>query len=75
MDIGGRHFSGTISGVMNTGFGIAGILSPTIFGIIVDRTGSWSWGFWIGSVLLVLGAVAILFVDATKSVGIKPAAA
>jgi sugar phosphate permease len=75
MDIGGRHFSGTISGVMNTGFGIAGILSPTIFGIIVDRTGSWSWGFWIGSVLLVLGAVAILFVNATKSVGIKPAAA
>ena len=69
MDIGGRYYSGTISGIMNTGFGVAGILSPTIFGILVDRTGSWSAGFIIGSILLVLGAATILFVDATQSVG------
>jgi hypothetical protein len=36
--------------------------------VLVDRTGSWSTGFVIGSVILVLGAVTILFTDATNTV-------
>ena len=33
MDLGGDHFSGTIfSGVMNTGQGVAGMISPIAFG-------------------------------------------
>jgi cyanate permease len=54
---------------MNTGFGVAGILSPLVFGILVDRTGSWLAGFMIGSALLILGAIAIAFVNATRQVG------
>ncbi|HTV93444.1 MAG TPA: MFS transporter [Verrucomicrobiae bacterium] len=69
MDLGGQNFCGTISGFMNTGFGVAGILSPLIFGILVDRTGSWLAGFIIGSAILILGAIAIAFVNATRQVG------
>jgi len=29
-------------GMMNLGFGIAGTISPWIFGILVDMTGSWA---------------------------------
>jgi ACS family D-galactonate transporter-like MFS transporter len=69
MDLGGRNFAGTVSGFMNTGFGVAGILSPLVFGILVDRTGSWRAGFMVGSTLLILGAIIILFVNATRQVG------
>jgi sugar phosphate permease len=69
MDLGGQNFCGTISGIMNTGFGVAGILSPLIFGVLVDRTGSWIAGFIVGSALLILGAVAIVFANATRQVG------
>jgi MFS family permease len=71
MDLGGQNFCGTISGFMNTGFGVAGILSPLVFGILVDRTGSWRGGFIVGSAILVVGAVAITLVNATRQVGIK----
>jgi sugar phosphate permease len=69
MDLGGQNFCGTVSGFMNTGFGVAGILSPLIFGILVDRTGSWLIGFMIGSAILMLGAIAIAYVNATHQVG------
>jgi sugar phosphate permease len=69
MDLGGQNFCGTISGFMNTGFGIAGILSPLIFGILVDRTGSWGGGFIVGSAILILGAIAIVFVGPTRQIG------
>jgi ACS family D-galactonate transporter-like MFS transporter len=69
MDLGGQNFCGTVSAFMNTGFGVAGILSPLIFGILVDRTGSWLVGFFIGSALLMLGAIAIVYVNATHQVG------
>ena len=40
MDIAPRH-AGTAGGLMNTGFGVAGILSPVTFGFLLDQTGSW----------------------------------
>ena len=56
MDIAGRY-SGTASGIMNTGSALAGILSPLAFGIITDRTGNWHLPF-VGSIgLLVAGAI------------------
>ena len=55
MDIAGRY-SGTASGLMNTGSAIAAILSPLAFGVIADRTGNWQLPF-VGSLgLLLLGA-------------------
>ena len=40
MDIAPRY-SGSASGMMNFGFGVAGIISPLVFGYLIDRTGSW----------------------------------
>lgn len=56
MDIAPK-FSGTASGLMNTGSAVAAILSPLVFGLIIDLTGNWELPF-IGSIaLLALGAV------------------
>jgi nitrate/nitrite transporter NarK len=56
MDIAPRY-AGSASGMMNFGFGVAGLISPSSFGYLVDRTGSWVVPF-IGSIaLLLLGAV------------------
>jgi MFS family permease len=55
MDI-APNYSGSASGMMNFGFGVAGIISPLVFGFLIDRTGSWTLPF-AGSIgLLLLGA-------------------
>jgi MFS family permease len=72
MDIAPAH-AGTASGLMNTGFGIAGILSPFIFGLLVDRTGSWEVPFVLSSALLFIGAGASMFIDPTRRIGVEPA--
>jgi MFS family permease len=56
MDIAPRY-AGSASGMMNFGFGIAGLISPSSFGYLVDRTGSWVVPFIGSVVLLLLGAV------------------
>ena len=52
MDI-APEYAGSASGMMNFGFGVAGLVSPSSFGYLVDRTGSWVIPF-IGSVVLLL---------------------
>ncbi len=39
LDIAGRY-AGTAGGMMNTGFGIAGMVSPVVFGVLIQATGS-----------------------------------
>lgn len=56
MDIAPRY-AGTASGMMNFGFGVAGLVSPSSFGFLVDRTGSWVVPFIGSSALLLIGAV------------------
>ncbi|MBT2503230.1 MFS transporter [Curtobacterium sp. ISL-83] len=51
------QWSGTASGFMNTGFGIAGVLSPIVFGVLVDTSG-WQLPFGLSCVLL--GAAAVV---------------
>lgn len=56
MDIAPKY-SGTASGLMNTGSAAAAILSPLAFGYVADMTGNWRLPF-IGSLgLLLLGAL------------------
>jgi MFS family permease len=55
MDI-APHFAGSASGMMNFGFGIAGIISPVVFGGLLDLTGSWAIPFYGSIGLLLLGA-------------------
>lgn len=59
MDIAPRY-AGSASGMMNFGFGVAGLVSPSSFGYLVDRTGNWVVPFIGSIVLLLLGAVLAL---------------
>jgi MFS family permease len=56
MDIAPKY-AGTASGLMNFGFGVAGLISPSSFGYLVDRTGGWVVPFVASVVLLLIGAV------------------
>ena len=56
MDIAPRY-AGSASGMMNFGFALAGIVSPSSFGYLVDRTGSWVVPFIASIALLLVGAV------------------
>ena len=59
MDIAPRY-AGSASGVMNFGFGMAGIISPFVFGYLIDVTGSWTVPF-LGSIgLLLIGSILAL---------------
>lgn len=59
MDI-APEYSGSASGFMNFGFGMAGIISPVVFGYAIDLTGRWDVPF-IGSLaFLLIGAVLAL---------------
>lgn len=69
MDIMPRH-AGTAAGMMNTGFGVAGIASPFIFGLLVDHTGSWTVPFILSSALLFVGAATSLFIDPSRPVDV-----
>jgi MFS family permease len=56
MDVAPKYAS-TASGMMNFGFGVAGLISPASFGYLVDRTGSWAVPFAGSAALLLVGAV------------------
>jgi len=56
MDIAPKY-AGSASGIMNFGFGVAGLISPSSFGYLVDRTGSWVVPFIGSVVLLIIGAI------------------
>jgi MFS family permease len=56
MDIAPRY-AGTASSFMNIGFGLAGILSPLVFGRIIDLTGDWHLPFALSIGLLFVGIV------------------
>jgi MFS family permease len=53
-------YAGSASGIMNFGFGLAGIISPFVFGYVIDVTGSWSVPFIASLALLLVGAALAL---------------
>jgi sugar phosphate permease len=61
MDVAPRY-AGTASGLMNAGSAIAGIISPVIFGLVIDATGNWTLPFAGSAGLLLVGAVATLWI-------------
>ncbi len=64
MDIAPRY-SGTASGLMNTGSALAAIVSPVVGGLIIDATGNWDWPF--------IGSIALMLVGAMLAFTMKPA--
>jgi sugar phosphate permease len=59
MDIAPRY-SGTASGLMNSGSALAAIISPVIAGYVIDVTGIWELPF-IGSIVLLLFGAMLAF--------------
>ncbi len=57
MDI-APEFSGTASGMMNTGSALAAIISPVVSGFLIDYYGSWELPF-VGSIILMAGGVLL----------------
>src|SRR5262249_8257641 len=55
MDIAPKY-SGSASGMMNFGFGLAGIISPFVFGYLILFTASWPFPSPVWVCLLLLGA-------------------
>jgi sugar phosphate permease len=72
MDIAPK-FSGSASGLMNTGSALAAILSPIVFGYVIDKTGNWELPF-IGSIgLLFVGSILAFWMKPDKELGdVKP---
>jgi ACS family glucarate transporter-like MFS transporter len=65
-DIGGRC-AGTVSGVMNMGCQLGGVLTATQTPILADAFG-WSSSFWVSSVICAIGAGTWLFIDPSHTV-------
>ena len=64
MDVSPEH-AGLGGGLMNTGFGIAGIVSPLFFGVLLDVTNSWTIPFMVSAALLFIGAATSLLINPT----------
>lgn len=57
MDIAPKY-SGTASGLMNTGSAFAAIVSPLVAGFVIDATGNWYLPFLMSMALLLLGGAS-----------------
>ena len=66
MDIAPK-FSGSASGIMNTGSALAAILSPLIGGYIIDKTGNWNYPFYGSMALLFLGAIVAFWMKPNEA--------
>ncbi|HBN4152053.1 TPA: MFS transporter, partial [Escherichia coli O25b:H4-ST131] len=66
MDITPKYV-GIASGLMNAGSAVAGIISPIVFGIIIDKTGNWSLPFYGSVALLIIGIFLTFFMRPDKS--------
>lgn len=72
MDVAPDH-AGAASGLVNTGFGIAGVISPAVVGFLLDRTGNdWRAPILLSVGVLGVGALCALRVDPLRRVGADP---
>jgi MFS family permease len=58
MDI-SKEYAGFGSGYVIMGVGLAGIVSPVVFGWLIDLTGNWNVPFATGVGILLIGAAAV----------------
>jgi sugar phosphate permease len=67
LDIAGK-FAGTAGGMMNTGFGVAGMISPVAFGYLIQTTGSYEVPFLISAALLAIAVICSFWIDPTNTI-------
>ena len=56
-----RDYAGIAGGMMNFGFGLAGIISPVVFGLVIDKTGNWDIPFGLSVAICAIGAILTIF--------------
>jgi predicted MFS family arabinose efflux permease len=71
LDIGRKH-AGSVVGLMNTSAQVGGLLSSVAYGYIVDRFHSYDAPFVPMAVLLFLGALLWLKIDASTELSTEP---
>ena len=71
MDI-APQLAGTASGLMNCGSAFAAIVSPLVFGKIIDATGNWSLPFLGTMMLMAAGAVGAFFMHPERPFDAEP---
>jgi MFS family permease len=71
MDI-APEFSGTASGMMNTGSALAAIISPVLSGMLIDRFGNWELPFVGSMILMGLGVVLAFRMRPERKFGTLP---
>ncbi len=64
MDVAPEH-SGVASGLVNTGFGLAGVLAAPVFGLLADHLG-YPVALAFSAVLLVIGIISVKFINASQ---------
>jgi len=74
-------YSGTASGMMNTGSAFAAIVSPVVGGYLIDRFGNWELPF-VGSMVLMVVGIVLAFrmqpeskFETREQVEVRPASA
>ncbi|MEH7382864.1 MFS transporter [Bacillus sp. JJ1533] len=67
IDIGPKS-AGTLSGIMNTSGTVAGIIAPTLTGVLIVAFGSWEFVLFTGAGLAILGALLTRVMISAKQV-------
>lgn len=63
----GTKAVGTLIGIAGVAWGLGGIVGPILAGYIFDTTASYNLAFLTGALLLLVGMIAALFLNAPKS--------
>ncbi len=56
-----HEYAGIAGGMMNSGFAIAGVISPIVFGWVIDHFKNWDVAFYLSIGICFAGAVLCLF--------------
>ena len=64
----GRDHAGQVSGLMNMFGNVGGAISPIVFALLVDTTGSWTPPFILGSALCLIAGLLWLKIDPSRPV-------
>jgi cyanate permease len=66
-----REYAGLASSYVIMGVGLSGIVSPVVFGWLIDRTGNWNVPFAAAVSILLGGALAVVWLRPDKKLIIR----